>query len=327
VVAELPIWGPPNELARVIAEASRDSRFAPHQCEMMMWQLDTLDCLGRFPPDEFELYLKGGTCVQHYLPRQKQRFSMDLDFSACFRKSVETSERLPTVRRYLQTLNDQLWRDGWTTSHGMLRIPEIRPGFNPMCLSARLFEPVKCPKTNSMILGIRNAAFIKMEFFLYDNDPEYSEQKLSLASTDNAVREIVFNVASKTRLLADKIIALSGEGYGARDESKDILDLKSLSELYGLDVPGAKRMISSWASFHRDADGKPQPLEPPVKIVHAARKTVLRRSDMSAEALAQMMGLLYARGREGFNLKTSDWKRVCIDVAGFLKSSLLPLFT
>jgi hypothetical protein len=162
---------------------------------MMMWQLDTLDCLGRFPPDEFQLYLKGGTCVQHYLPKEKQRFSMDLGFSARFRRSVEMSERLP------------------------------------------------------------------------------------------------------------------------------------ISELYGLDVPGAKRMISSWASSHLDADGKPQPIEPPVKIVHAARKTVLRRSDMSAEALAQMMGLLHARGREGFNLKTSDWKRVCIDIAGFLESKILPLFT
>jgi len=323
----LPVWGSASDLARVITEASRKSKFAPHQCEMMLWQLDTLDCIERTPPDAFEVYLKGGTCVQHYLPHEKQRFSMDLDFSACFRESVGTNERLPIVRRYLERLNDQLLKDGWTTNHGMLKIPEIRPGFNPICFSARLFEPVKCPRTSSIVLGIHNAAFIKTEFFLYDTDPEYSRQNLSLASTDSAMRGIVFNLASKTRLLADKIIALSGQCYGARDENKDVLDLEALSELDGLDLGATRRMISSWARSHLDVNGKPQPIEPPVKIIHAARQTVLSKSDMSAEALAQMMGLLYARGREGFSLKTSDWRKICIDVAGFLEKKILSLFT
>jgi hypothetical protein len=39
-----------------------------------------------------------------------------------------------------------------------------------------------------------------------------------------------------------------------------------------------------------------------------------------------MMGLLYARGREGFNLKKSDWKKICVDVVSYLENKILPLF-
>lgn len=313
-------------MARVIAKASQESGFAPHQCEMMMWLLDTLHCIERFPPDGFKVYLKGGTCVQHYLPYEKQRFSIDLDFSTCFGENVEANERLSIVRSYLQRLDDQLLRDGWSAHHGMLRIPEIQPGFNAICLSARVFEPIKYPRRSSRVLGIRNAAFVKTEFFLYDVDPEYERQNLSLVSTEYAVKKVSFDLASKTRLLADKIIALSGQGYGARDESKDILDLKSISELDGLDLDTAGRMISNGARSHLDANGKPCPIEPPVKIIHAARQTTLGRSDMPARALAEMTGLLYARGREGYNLKRSDWKKICIDAAGFLEKKILPSF-
>lgn len=323
---ELPIWGAADDLARVITKASEESKFAPHQCEMMMWLLDTLDCIERFPPDEFKVYLKGGTCVQHYLPREKQRFSIDLDFSTCFEDGVEADERLSVVRSYLQRLKDQLLRDGWSANHGMPKIPAIQPGFSAICLSARLFKPIKCRRTSSRVLNIHNAAFVKTEFFLYDTEPEYSNQRLSLVSTEYAVKDVTFNLASRTRLLADKIIALSGQGYGARDENKDILDLKSLCELDDLDLDGTHRMISSWAKSHLDVNGKAHPIEPPIRIVHTARQTALEKSDLSAQVLAQMMGLLYARGREGFNLKRSDWKKICVDVVSYLENKILPLF-
>jgi hypothetical protein len=326
VTEELPIWGAADDLARVITKASEESKFAPHQCEMMMWLLDTLDCIERFPPDEFKVYLKGGTCVQHYLPREKQRFSIDLDFSTCFEDGVEADERLSVVRSYLQRLKDQLLRDGWSANHGMPKIPAIQPGFSAICLSARLFKPIKCRRTSSRVLNIHNAAFVKTEFFLYDTEPEYSNQRLSLVSTEYAVKDVTFNLASRTRLLADKIIALSGQGYGARDENKDILDLKSLCELDDLDLDGTHRMISSWAKSHLDVNGKAHPIEPPIRIVHTARQTALEKSDLSAQVLAQMMGLLYARGREGFNLKRSDWKKICVDVVSYLENKILPLF-
>ncbi|TSA43220.1 hypothetical protein D4R54_01295 [archaeon] len=322
----MPIWGAVDDLARVITQANEESKFAPHQCEMMMWLLDTLDCIERFPPDEFKVYLKGGTCVQHYLPREKQRFSIDLDFSTCFEDGVEVDERLSVVWSYLQRLKDQLLRDGWSANHGILEIPAIQPGFSAICLSARLFEPIKCRRTSSRVLNIHNAAFVKTEFFLYDTEPEYSNQRLSLVSTEYAVKDVTFNLASRTRLLADKIIALSGQGYGARDENKDILDLKSLCELDGLDLDGTHRMISSWAKSHLDVNGKAHPIEPPIRIVHAARQTALEKSDLSAQVLAQMMGLLYARGREGFNLERSDWKKICVDVVSYLENKILPLF-
>ena len=193
-------------------------------------------------------------------------------------------------------------------------------------LSARLFEPIKCRRTSSRVLNIHNAAFVKTEFFLYDTESEYSNQRLSLVSTEYAVKDVTFNLASRTRLLADKIIALSGQGYGARDENKDILDLKSLCELDGLDLDGTHRMISSWAKSHLDVNGKAHLIEPPIRIVHAARQTALEKSDLSAQVLAQMMGLLYARGREGFNLKRSDWKKICVDVVSYLENKILPLF-
>ena len=176
----MPIWGAADDLARVITKASEESRFAPHQCEMMMWLLDTLDCIERFPPDGFRVHLKGGTCVQHYLPHQKQRFSIDLDLSTCFEDGVEADEKPSIVRSYLQRLNDQLLRDGWNANHGMLKIPEIQSNFSAICLSARLFEPIKCHRTSSRVLNIHNASFVKTEFFLHDTEPESVDRKVGL---------------------------------------------------------------------------------------------------------------------------------------------------
>jgi len=85
-------------------------------------------------------------------------------------------------------------------------------------------------------------------------------------------------------------------------------------------------MISSWAKSHLDVNGKPHPIEPPVRIVHAACQTALDKSDLSAQTLAQMRVLLYARGREGFNLRISDWKKICVDVVSYLENRILPLF-
>jgi hypothetical protein len=85
-------------------------------------------------------------------------------------------------------------------------------------------------------------------------------------------------------------------------------------------------MISSWAKSHLDVNGKAHPIEPSIRIVHAARQTALEKSDLSAQVLAQMMGLLYARGREGFNLKRGNWKKICVDVVSYLENKILPLF-
>ena len=251
---------------------------------------------------------------------------MDLDLSACFQENNNIARKTTVVREYLNGLNNQLSNAGWTTDNGMLRIPKESTEFSFICFCGRIFRPVKCPKMVNKVLGIENAAYIKTEFFLHDSEPEYSKQKLSLISANYAVTEVSFNLASKTRLLADKITALSGEGYGARDENKDIIDLQALSELSDIDLKSACRMITSWAQSHLDKDGKPQPITPPVKIVHAARKTATTKSKIDDQTLAQMMGLLFARGRSGFNLRKNDWEKTCLQVADFLDKQILPLF-
>lgn len=291
-----------------------------------MWLLDTLESIDRFPPEKFTVYLKGGTCVQHYLPSERQRFSMDLDFSVCFQDDIGATQKSLVVKEYLGKLNEELLRAGWTTDHGTIRIPETSPGFNFICFSGRVFQPVKCRKTASIILGIKDAAYVKTEFFLHDSDHDFNRVKLSLISANYAEKEVHFNLASITRLLADKIIALSGEGYGARDESKDIIDLNSLSELNGINVKSAWKMISNWAKSHLDKDGNLQPIDPSVKIVHAAHRTAVTKSEITDEALAQMAGLLYARGRSGFNLSKDDWKGMCLQTVDFLDKQILPQF-
>jgi hypothetical protein len=322
----LAIWGNANDLAQAIVNINKETQFAPHQSEMMMWLLDTLDSIDIFPPKRFEIYLKGGTCVQHYLPSESQRFSMDLDFSVCFQENVDIPQKATIVKEYLRELNGELLKSGWRADHGTMKIPETPLGFTSICFCGRIFQPTKCRKTVSKILGVEDAAFVKTEFFLHGHDPEYSRQKLLLVSANYAVRDVFFNLASKTRLLADKIVALSGEGYGARDENKDIIDLKALSELNGIDLTLASNMITGWAQSHLDQEGNLNPIDPPARIIHAARQTVTARSEITDEALAQMTGLLYARGRPGFNLSRNDWRSMCLQVVAFLDKRVLPLF-
>ena len=322
----MAVWGNANDLAQVIVNINKETQFAPHQCEMMMWLLDTLDCIDMFPPKRFEVYLKGGTCIQHYLPSEIQRFSMDLDFSVCFQENIGIPEKTTIVKEYLRELNDELSKAGWRTDHGMVKIPQTPLGFTSICFCGRVFQPVKCRKTTNKILGVEDAAFIKTEFFLHDHDPEFSRQKLLLISANYAVRDTFFNLASKTRLLADKIIALSGEGYGARDENKDIIDLKALSELNGIDFASVSNMIAGWAQSHLDQEGNLKPIDPPARIIHAAHQTVTTKSEITDEVLAQMTGLLYARGRPGFNVSRSDWRTMCFQVVTLLDEKILPLF-
>jgi hypothetical protein len=293
---------------------------------MMMWLLDTLDSIDKFPPTKFAIYLKGGTCVQHYLPLERQRFSMDLDFSANFVENYEIPRKAAMVKEYLNSLNGRLSSDGWTTDHGTLRIPEKPTEFSFISFCGRIFQPIKCPKSVNKVLNIEGAAYIKTEFFLHDRDPEYKRQKLSLVFANYATTGVSFNLASKTRLLADKIIALSGEGYGAREENKDIIDLKELSALQGIELTSVRKMITSWGESHLGKDGNPQPIDPPVKIIHAAHQMASTKSTITDQALAEMTGLLYARGRPGFNLTKDQWKAMCLEVAEFLSSKVLPLF-
>jgi len=294
---------------------------------MMMWLLDTLDCINRFPPRAFTIYLKGGTCVQHYLPHESQRFSIDLDFSTCFQEAIGIPEKVSAVKGYLHQLNQELLENGWMKNHGTFRIPSTHPRFSTICLCGRVFQPIKCPRMSSKALNIHHAAYIKTEFFLYDTNPEYANQSLSLVSCNYARRNVVFNLASKTRLLADKIIALSGEGYGARNENKDIIDLKALSGLDGVNLESAASMIAGWAQAHLDDAGRQQPVYPPVKIIHAAREASLAKSQISDRALAEMMGLLYARGRPGYSLRRDEWRKTCLQVADFLEEQMVPLFS
>ncbi len=51
-----------------------------------------------------------------------------------------------------------------------------------------------------------------------------------------------------------------------------------------------------------------------------------RGEEITDEVLAQMTGLLYARGRPGFNVSRSDWRTMCFQVVTLLDEKIIPLF-
>lgn len=67
-----------NEVARILGIERKDLIEKDLILHQILLDLSEDDF---FAPN---FLLKGGTCVQHYLPREKQRFSIDLDFSTCF---------------------------------------------------------------------------------------------------------------------------------------------------------------------------------------------------------------------------------------------------
>ena len=220
-----------------IREYSKKEGVNPRDFEKEIWEYDTLYLFTQYP--KLDLYLRGGTCVQSYLPYNYQRFSVDLDFN------IRIKERDPeSVSDSIQKLNEIL------TSKGLIKgvSKDIEHGkFYPLhydkntgTLSfARVFQSrttsrriklvyAKDLKNKKMLKGIFNHILIQInvKHELYALEWSKDEIKLRIQRYSEYQKELKFKRLSIGDLLADKIIALSN-----REEFKDLYDLSMLTDI------------------------------------------------------------------------------------------------
>lgn len=323
------IWGknrdPPLAL---LEELSKRTQFAVFQVEMTLWLVDTLAVISKTQMDDFTLYLKGGTCIQHYLPYEKQRFSQDIDLAVV--SSGNWRDKIKKVDAYLERLNVVLEKKGWVVGHGLIRsanpteikeFPFIRP-------IGRIFEAQKWPRLRSKLFGKSEEdelAFVKAEFFLHETSPDYHKESLHFEITNDLV-QVSMNIATKSRLAADKIIAMAG-GYGGRQSFKDVLDYEALQTAGGVNKETVGEFIVQWARTQLDNNGETAPIDPPVKVLHDALNGLDEQSNASPQALAIAMGNMYQRGRAGYFTELTQWKKTCKKVQDSLRQiSRLSIF-
>jgi len=325
----MALWGdsknPPLDLLKNL---SQKTRFALHQIEMTLWLVDTLATISTTKMNGLKLYLKGGTCVQHYLPAAKQRFSQDLDLAVV--SYDKWQDKIPKIEKYLKLLNDALVARGWKNGHGLIRPanPTGRKEFPFIYATGRVFQSQKWPRNPSQLFGRSSQetiAFVRVEFFLHETRPDYHRKSLEFEITSD-LRQVSMNIATKDRLAADKIIAMAG-GYGGRQDFKDVLDYHALVETGGLDKEKVADFIAEWARTHVDSDGTDDPIEPPVKVLHDALRNLEEQSKAPGERLATAMATMYARGRAGYFTEIERWKGTCRNIGSSIRELMkLPAF-
>lgn len=226
-------------LKEVVTKIAGKLGFDEDQAERMAWILDTLDVLTQVPPEGFDVFLKGGTCVQHYMPSQSQRFSKDIDIGMSIQRSFQD------VKSYVQHVNAHLKTEGYS---GILRSRPGKPR-GDIIVFDRFFDPLFCePQYHG--LHEREGCWIMVEFDTKERSPLYEELKLALLPALHGEVSLRFNCATRGKLLSDKIIASMGPYYDAREEIKDLLDLNlMLSEPeFQRCVPEARDLIRGHAS-------------------------------------------------------------------------------
>lgn len=211
----------------------------------MVWILDTLDVIREVPPEDFKVFLKGGTCVQNYLGADVHRFSKDIDLG------LSVQEEFDAVESYVEKLNSHLKREGYSSYGGLLEVRPGKPEGEAMCFD-RFFDAKYADDINFGLHGHRGV-WVTVEFHVMEVTPSFGESKLSLIPAIYGSVDVQFNCATREKLLSDKIIASMGPYYDAREEAKDVLDLNAMlnNEQFGHRISEAKSLIGKYASKTR----------------------------------------------------------------------------
>jgi len=203
---------------------------------------------------------------------------------------------------------------------GTVKLPNVAIKGNVVPV-ARTFDPIYAKTyTDNRLFGITaGTAFVSIDFFLEETSASYRKQRLNLIPTQYIDASLSFPVATRERLLADKIIVLSGteEPYFAKEEEKDVLDLGMLAaQANEIDWEETQEMLKEWAIRKK--------INPPSRVVYASRKTVEKmRNEMDEQRLATTINALLPRPKAFAS--TKDWKDNCNAVIQFLDRFLVML--
>jgi len=287
------------------------SGFSEDQSERLLWLLDTLHVMAEIDEPDLEFYLKGGTCVQHHFPVDAQRFSKDIDIGVLAGGRRQGAIDRESIERYAKKLEASLTETGFPK--GTLRLP-IQPMNGSVLEVARTFEPLyaKSYTPNRLFAIEAGTPYVLIDFFLNETSPSYRKEKLNLIPSRYLDRVVHFQVATKERLLTDKVVVLSGESepYEAKQEVKDVLDLGMLAnQVGGLHLDESKRMLDAWAASKL--------IDPSLRVVRASKHTVEKlREEVDDQRLATDINALLPRSRVFASVR--NWRQHCDAVITFL---------
>lgn len=292
---------------RVVEHISDEGDFDPGQAERMVWILDTLATMRKVPPENFELFLKGGTCVQNYLSPDIQRFSKDIELG------LSTQEEFDAVESYVEELNHHLEKRDYDKYRGLLTDRPGSPEGDVICFD-RFFDAEYAEDRRFDLHG-RKGVWITVEFHTADVTPSFEESELSILPAQYGEVDVQFNCATRGKLLSDKIIAAMGPYYDAREEAKDILDLNAMlnDDEFGRRVPEAKDLIGKYAA------------ETGSKCEEAVKRSVRTirdlRDKMTSERLATQVNAVLPRDHRFEDLDA--WRDFCDETTELLNRFFL----
>lgn len=268
----------------------------------MVWILDTLDVMGEVPPEDFEVFLKGGTCVQNYLPSNVQRFSKDIDLS------LPVQEGFDVVESYVEELNSHLKERSYSS---FLEARPGSPGGDVICFD-RFFDP-EYAEERYFGLHEGKGAWITVEFHVAEITPSFKKSKLSLLPALYGDIDVKFNCATRGKLLSDKIIASMGPYHEAREEAKDVLDLNAMlnNDQFRRRALEAKSLIGDYAS--KTGDKRRKMVK---RSVHTIKNL---GEEMTDERLATHVNAILPRDYRFEDL--DSWVKFCDETIGLLESS------
>jgi predicted nucleotidyltransferase component of viral defense system len=229
-----------------IRKYSNDEGINPIHFEIQIWIYDTLKILQDF--SSLDLFFKGGTCIQTYLPLEYQRFSIDLDFNIqsedrtkefLLRKIGELNEELDNKGLLIPVLNTKyikLSSDNMVYGEFYPKEYDSYSGtitFYRLLMSKvlgkyRVFTYRNDLKKPNRVRGIFNHLLLQVN--IRHQPPalksELKDIKLRIQKYPEYKTDFKFKCLSLGDLFADKLIA-----YKNRKAFKDLYDLGMMARI------------------------------------------------------------------------------------------------
>jgi len=220
-----------------IREYSREEGVNPRDFEKEIWAYDTLFILQKL--SGMDLYFKGGTCVQTYLPLDHQRFSIDLDFNintkdrstnAILGEIAELNRKLEDKDLLRETSNNLtyggIYPQYYDRNSGVITFARVFPSKTTSGPSKLVYRGNLVEK--SEIEGIFNHILIQinLKHTLYAMQWNKDGIRLRIQKYEPYQKELFFKRLSLSDLFVDKIMALKN-----RREFRDLYDLGMMAKL------------------------------------------------------------------------------------------------
>ncbi|PKP60338.1 MAG: hypothetical protein CVT88_03415 [Candidatus Altiarchaeales archaeon HGW-Altiarchaeales-1] len=201
--------------------------------EKNLWLIDTLNALNKF--FSAKLFLKGGTCVQSYLPLNMQRFSDDLDFNI----GIHDPELLKNMIGDINTKLKEFKKADDIYGKFIFRSTDTKIGYTTFyrIVPTKLGLKLHLKEMREIIPG----ETIKVQINFKHEIPAFKSIEKEYCSfiylSPDLKEKVKFTHLSPEDLIADKILATAKYeeiGFG-RERFKDVFDIGMLLKYHDVD--------------------------------------------------------------------------------------------